>query len=249
MVREMKGKRRIAMLTCYDYSMAVAMDAAAVPLLLVGDSLGNVILGFGGTREVRMRDMVRHTAAVARGAKSALVVADMPFGSYESSGKAVRNAGRLLAAGAGAVKIEGRPHVAGKLCGAGICVMGHAGLLPQTAKRLGVSGRGRDEARVMRDAIALEKAGCFALVLECIPEQLGRKITQAVGIPTIGIGAGRYCDGQVLVSYDMLGLFSGFHPRFVRKYAALSGIIKRACSRFREDVEKGVFPEKKHCFE
>ncbi len=247
-IRKMKGSRPIAMLTCYDYSMARAMDSAGIPLLLVGDSLGNVILGFDRTRNVTMQDMLRHTAAVARAVENAMVVADLPSGSYESKQQAIENSQKLLDVGAAAVKPEGKPEIAAEICKAGIDVMGHLGLLPQTAEKLGVKGKDTAEAKqIMGDAIALEKAGCFSLVLECVPEQLGKEITAAIGIPTIGIGAGRHCDGQVLVSYDMLGLFQGFQPRFVKRYANLSEEIENACRKFKEEVEKGVFPGEQHC--
>ena len=242
---------RLAMLTAYDFPTARLLDAAGIDILLVGDSVGNNVLGYESTLPVTMDEMLHHVKAVARGAQRALVVADMPYLSYQTSRRdAIRNAGRFLKeAGAAAVKIEGgrkRAALVRAMVEAEIPVMGHIGLLPQSVHVMGgykVQGKRVDEARALvDDAQALEEAGVFSLVLEGIPEPVGRRVTQAVGIPTIGIGAGRFCDGQVLVFHDVVGLSSGPAPRFVRRYADLAGAISDAARRFIEDVRSGAFP-------
>ena len=254
-VKEITGKKakgeKIITLTAYDFSMAGLLDQSGVDILLVGDSLGMVCLGYESTIPVTLRDMLHHTKAVSRAAKHALVVADMPFGSFQrSSESAVRNAVRLLKeGGADAVKIEGGSERLGlvkSLRSADIPVMGHLGLTPQKATELGgykLQGKEPEAARRMaEDALELEKAGVFALVLECVPADLARRITETVKIPTIGIGAGPYCDGQVLVLYDFLGLQQAIRPRFVRIYAPVGEIIKKAVNNYRKDVQAGEYP-------
>jgi len=251
-VRAAKGSgRRLVMLTAYDCPTARLLDAAGVDLILVGDSVGNNVLGYDSTLPVTMDEMVHHTKAVVRGTRRALVVADMPYLSYQTGRRdAVRNAGRFLKeAGAAAVKIEGGARRAGlvrALVEAEIPVMGHVGLTPQSVHLMGgyrVQGKRVDEARALvEDARALEDAGIFSLVLEGMPEAVGRMITDATGIPTIGIGAGRHCDGQVLVFHDLFGLNPGPLPRFARRYADLAGTITEATERFIADVRGGAFP-------
>ena len=250
-VRAAKGARRLVMLTAYDCPTARLLDAAGVDLILVGDSVGNNVLGYDSTLPVTMDEMVHHTRAVVRGARRALVVADMPYLSYQTGRRdAVRNAGRFLKeAGAAAVKIEGgerRAALVRALVEAEIPVMGHVGLTPQSVHLMGgyrVQGKRVDEARALvEDARALEDAGIFSLVLEGMPEAVGRMITEATGVPTIGIGAGRHCDGQVLVFHDLFGLNPGPLPRFARRYADLAGTITEAAERFIADVRGGAFP-------
>ena len=251
-VRAAKGSgRRLVMLTAYDCPTARLLDAAGVDLILVGDSVGNNVLGYDSTLPVSMDEMLHHTRAVARGVRRALVVADMPYLSYQTGRRdAIRNAGRFLKeAGAAAVKIEGGRRRAGlvrALLEAEIPVMGHVGLTPQSVHLMGgyrVQGKRVDEARALvEDARALEEAGIFSLVLEGMPEAVGRMITEAAGVPTIGIGAGRHCDGQVLVFHDLYGLNPGPLPRFARRYADLAGVITEATERFIADVRSGAFP-------
>ncbi len=249
-LKKQRGEK-IVMLTAYDASMAQLLDQAGVDVLLVGDSLGMVIMGCPTTLPVTMAAMLHHTRAVVRGAQRALIVADMPFLSYQVSvAEAVRNAGRLLKeGGAAAVKIEGgRPmlEVVSRLVAVGIPVMGHLGLIPQSVHQLGgfrrQAQREQDAERLVEDARALEQAGVFALVLESIPAELARTVTEQLRIPTIGIGAGPYCDGQVLVSYDMLGLYPGPKPPFVKQYARLGEAILEAARAYAEDVRAGRFP-------
>jgi 3-methyl-2-oxobutanoate hydroxymethyltransferase len=248
-VRE-KG-RRIVMLTAYDHPTARILDAAGVDILLVGDSLGNNVLGYDSTIPVTMEEMLHHTRAVTRAARRALVVGDMPYLSYQTGRRdAIRNAGRFLKeGGAAAVKIEGGRRRAGlveALLDAEIPVMGHIGLTPQSVHLMGgyrVQGRRIEEARALvDDAVALEEAGIFCLVLEGVPESVGREIRRAVRVPTVGIGAGRDCDGQVLVFHDLVGLSPGPPPRFARRYVDLAGEIDSAARRFIEDVRNGSFP-------
>ena len=252
-IRGMKGAEKIAMLTAYDYPMAKLVDNAGCDMILVGDSLGNVVLGYDDTTRVTMQDMIHHTKAVARGAKRAMIVTDMPFlshhlGVYE----AVRNAGALISeGGAAAVKIEGGEEiceVVRAITAAGIPVMGHLGLTPQSVNQLGGFGlqaKTEEEAeKLIRDAKALEAAGAFSVVLECIPKALAQRVTDALDIPTIGIGAGAGCDGQVLVLYDMLGLFSDYVPSFVKKYAELAGSVNAAVENYVSEVKSGEFPQK-----
>jgi len=256
-IKALKGQQRFACLTAYDYITAKIIDECGLPLILVGDSLGMVILGYETTLPVSMDEMVHHTAAVVRGAKSSLVVADMPFLSYHVSiQEAVENAGRFIkSAGAGAVKIEGgalRADLVKTLSANGIPVMGHIGLTPQSICTLGgykVSGRRKAEIRqLISDAKALEKAGAFALVLECMPPDTARKITSVLHIPTIGIGAGPYCDGQILVTHDMLGLSVRVSPKFVKKYVDFTAQMKEAIGKYRTEVDCQKFPSKEHCY-
>ena len=250
-----KNGEHLTMLTAYDYSTAKLMDETGINGILVGDSLGNVILGYEDTISVTMEDMIHHGAAVARGTKNALVVIDMPFMSYQTSVyDALVNAGRLMKEGrAGAVKLEGGKNICPQIeaiTKAGIPVMGHLGLTPQAINAFGgfkVQGKTQEAAeQLLEDALAVEEAGAFSIVLECVPAKLAEVITKTVSIPTIGIGAGAGCDGQVLVNQDMLGMFSDFTPKFVKKYANVGEIMKDAFSAYIEDVKQGAFPEKKH---
>ncbi len=243
--------RRIVMLTAYDYPTARILDDAGVDIILVGDSLANAVLGYTSTLPVTMDEMLHHTRAVSRGTRRALLVGDMPYLSYQTDTRdAILNAGRFLKeAGAAAVKIEGGARRAGlvrSLAEAEIPVMGHIGLMPQSLHVMGgyrVQGKKADAVQALvEDARALEEAGAFSLVLEGMPEAAGRAVTEAIGIPTIGIGAGRHCDGQVLVLHDLVGLSEGQTPRFVRRYAAVGEIIADATRRFIDDVKTGAFP-------
>jgi 3-methyl-2-oxobutanoate hydroxymethyltransferase len=257
-LQQMKREgRKITMLTAYDYPMALLVDRAGIDLILVGDSGGMTVLGYETTIPVTMDEMLMMTKAVTRAVKRAMVVADMPFMSYEAEpADAIRNAGRFIKEGlAHAVKVErGWPSLpcVRAIVDAGIPVMGHVGLTPQTAvlqEGLKVQGKGLDAARrILEDALALEKAGAFAIVLEAIPGALAKVITNRLTVPTIGIGAGPDCDGQVLVLHDLLGLFDRFVPRFTKQYADLAGIISDAVSRFRQDVIECRFPEAAHTF-
>jgi len=249
--------RKIVMLTAYDYPTARILDAAGIDVLLVGDSLGNAVLGYESTLPVTMEEMLHHTRAVARAARRALVVGDMPYMSFQTGRHdAIRNAGRFLKeGGAAAVKIEGGRKRAGlvrALLDAEIPVMGHIGLTPQSLHLMGgyrVQGRKIEQARALiDDAVALEGAGAFSLVLEGVPETVGRAVTGAVGIPTIGIGAGRFCDGQVLVFHDLVGLGEGVPPRFVRRYANVGEQIAAAARRFIGDVRDGTFPSESEIY-
>lgn len=257
-LRRMKKEgKKLTMLTAYDYNIASLIDRAGIELILVGDSLGMVALGYDSTAPVTMDEMLHHAKAVRRAVKYALLVGDMPFMSYQAGVyDAVKNAGRFLKeAGCEAVKLEWMPgieRVARAISDAGIAVMGHVGLTPQSASKLGgfvVQGKTKESAkRVYDSSIALEEAGCFSCVLECIPMPLAKKITAKLSIPTIGIGAGPHCDGQVLVTDDMLGLFERFKPRFVKRYQNLSGHILKALSTYKEEVVCERFPAKEHSF-
>lgn len=256
-IRSLKGKQRFATLTATDACCARIADAAGLPLLLVGDSLGMTVLGFSSTLPVTMDHMLHHCSAVARGVKNALVLADMPFLSYQiNDDEAVRNAGRFLQeAGADAVKLEGgrlRASTIRRLVDNGIPVVGHIGLLPQSVKENGykVQGRSPDAAAEIRaDALAVQEAGAFAVVIEACPAALAADISATLDIPTIGIGAGPDCDGQVLVMHDMLGLFPGFSPKFVKQYAALGGEMEKAFRAYADDVRDGRFPAPEHCYD
>jgi 3-methyl-2-oxobutanoate hydroxymethyltransferase len=243
--------QKIACLTAYDALMARVLDEAGIDVLLVGDSLGNVVQGHETTIPVTLEDIIYHTRAVKRGAQRALVVADMPFMSYQvRADEAFRNAGRLMKeAGAGAVKLEGGRRIAesvSRMTESGIPVMGHVGLTPQSINQFGTyRPRGRDEEEaqsIVDDAIALEQAGAFAIVVEKVPSAVAERITNSVRVPTIGIGAGPHCDGQILVVTDMLGLTVDFHPRFVRHYANLQQTINDAVHSYCEDVRNASFP-------
>ena len=251
-----KGEK-LSMLTAYDYSTAKLEDESGINGILVGDSLGNVVLGYEDTVSVTMEDMIHHGAAVARGAKNALVVVDMPFMSYEVTvEEAVRNAGRLMKEGrAGAVKLEGGVRVAEQIRAivkAGIPVMGHIGLTPQSINVFGgfkVQGKSEEAARaLLADAKAVEEAGAFAVVIEAVPAALAQMITDAVSIPTIGIGAGAGCDGQILVYQDMLGMFSDFTPKFVKRYANVGEVMREAFANYAAEVASGAFPTEEHSY-
>lgn len=256
-IRAAKGRRKLACLTAYDYTTARIEDEAGLPLILVGDSLATTMLGYDTTLPVTMEQMLHHTAAVVRGVKNAMVVADMPFMSYQiSAEQAVENAGRFLKeAGADAVKIEGgrfrRPTIEA-LIRNGIPVLGHIGLTPQSIRTMGgykVQGRKHEEAvRLLDDAQALAEAGVFAMVLECMPAALGGEITQAVPAPTIGIGAGPDCDGQILVAHDLLGLYAERTPKFVKRYAELGAEMNRAFGQYKTETETSVFPDREHTY-
>ena len=248
--KELKCKRKIVMLTCYDFQTAKLLENAGIDLLLVGDSLGMVVQGHQDTKNVSMEAMLYHTKAVARGAKKTFIVSDMPINSYNTPNQALHNAKKLISAGAYAVKVEGlKPEVIKTLLAENIPVMGHLGLLPQTAQKYVVQGKDEKEAEeIFNAAVALDKLGVFSLVLECVPESLARRITEQVSMPTIGIGAGKYCDGQVLVINDLLGIDESFKPKFVKKYANLSQEIQKAVRKFKEEVFLGKFPDKEHSF-
>ncbi len=245
-----RERKKLVVVTAYDALFAGIVEQAGIRVILVGDSLGVVVQGKANTLSVTMEDMLYHTKLVAGAAPRALVIGDMPFTSYQvSTEEAVRNAGRLLQAGAAAVKLEGGAVMADRvkaMTSLGIPVVGHLGMTPQSVHSLGgykVQGKVEDQAaQLLDDARALEAAGAFALVLEAIPAELARRVTQALSISTIGIGAGPHCDGQVLVLYDLLGLFDTFVPKFVKTYAHLKTDALQALSRYKEEVEQGRFP-------
>ncbi len=252
-IKALKGGQKVTSLTAYDTLSARYADEAGIPLILVGDSLAMTVLGYETTLPVTMDEMVHHTAAVSRGVQSGLIVADMPFMSYQGTTEhAMENAGRFIKeAGADAVKIEGgalRASLVETLVANGIPVLGHIGLTPQSVKEMGgFKMQGKTEEAVQKlldDAAALEQVGAFALVLECVPAELAKKITAAVNIPTIGIGAGPHCDGQILVFTDVLGMGQGHVPSFVKKFADLKPQIQQALSAYKVEVEQGDFPEK-----
>ncbi|MCC6811594.1 MAG: 3-methyl-2-oxobutanoate hydroxymethyltransferase [Deltaproteobacteria bacterium] len=257
-LRQMKTKaERIAMVTAYDATFARLFDQAGIDAILVGDSLGMVVQGQKNTLPVTMDEMVYHTRAVVRGVQRAHVIGDLPFMSYQGSDdEALKNAGRLIQeGGASSVKLEGGSEfapVVQKIWRAGIPVMGHIGLTPQSVHKIGgfvVQGRDEDKAKkLFDDALALEQAGCYAIVLEAIPAELAADITRAVSIPTIGIGAGKDCDGQILVSYDLLGMISDFKPKFVKKYADLATTISDATKSYVSEVRGAAFPAEEHTF-
>lgn len=256
-VRAMKGVSRIGMLTAYDYPSAKIVDGAGADIILVGDSLGMVVLGYPDTLSVTVADMLHHTRAVVRGTQRALIVGDMPYLSYHiSTEESVRNAGEFIRAGAHAVKIEGgkrqRLETIEAILSAEIPVMGHIGLTPQSVNALGgfkLQGKNADDAkRLVDEAVALDQAGVFSLVLECVPAEVAAIITERISCPTIGIGAGAQCDGQVLVYHDLLGLYDGHTPKFVRKYATLADEAKAAIGHYLEDVREGRFPNDAESF-
>jgi 3-methyl-2-oxobutanoate hydroxymethyltransferase len=254
-IRALKGQQKVVCLTAYDYSTARIVDEAQIPLVLVGDSLAMTMLGYRNTLPVTMDEMLHHVKAVARGIRGALVVADMPFLSYQvSEAQALENAGRFIKeGGADAVKIEGgalRVPTVARLVENGIPVLGHIGLTPQSIHAMGgykVQGRQPAAARgLIADAKALAGAGVFGLVLECMPSALAGRITRAVPMPTIGIGAGAACDGQILVTHDLLGLYGEVSPRFVKRYADVGGAMRKAFAAYKQEVETGRFPAKEH---
>ena len=257
-IKEMKRKgERIPMLTAYDYPTAKLVEESGVPMILVGDSLGQVVLGYPSTVQVTMEDMLHHTKAVVRGTQRALIVGDMPFMSYQPDiSTALRNAGRFLQeAGAQAVKLEGGVTAAetvSRIVEWGIPVMGHIGLTPQSVNQLGgykVQGRTPEAAaRLIRDAQALQEAGAFAIVLESVPTPLSRLITERLSIPTIGIGAGLYCDGQVQVLHDMIGLFTDFVPKHAKRYAEMAQVFQEALGAYVREVREEEFPTEKESF-
>jgi 3-methyl-2-oxobutanoate hydroxymethyltransferase len=257
-IKEMKQNgEKIAMLTAYDYSTARIVDEAGIPLILVGDTLGEVVLGYDSTIPVTMDDMLHHTKAVVRGTRKALVIGDMPFMTYKiSNEETLRNAARFLQeAGARAIKLEGGVTVAEKvrmIVEAGIPVMGHIGLTPQSINQLGghkIQGKTAESAKkLLDDAFALEQAGAFAIVLETVPTPLATLVTQKLAIPTIGIGAGPGCDGQVQVINDLLGTFTDFVPKHTKQYAKLSDIIRKAITGYMNEVKSGAFPTEQQSF-
>lgn len=247
---------KIVMITAYDVVFSRIFDEAGVDIVLVGDSLGQVVLGLPNTLGVTMEDMERHTAAVARGRKRALLVADMPFLSFQAgAAEAIRNAGRLLQAGAEAVKLEGGRNIEATLRAITNCdipVMGHVGLTPQSIHRMGgyrIQGKeAAQRQRLLDDALAVQDSGAFSLVLEGIPAALAAEITERLSIPTIGIGAGARCDGQVLVMQDLLGLLDDFRPKFVKRFAELKVPVQKAVRAYADEVRRGTFPGKEHSF-
>jgi 3-methyl-2-oxobutanoate hydroxymethyltransferase len=252
-----KQGKRITMLTAYDYPMALLEDRAGIDIILVGDSLAMTVLGYENTLPVTMDEMIHHTKAVVRGAKHPLIIGDMPFMSYNSSEReAILNAGRFMKeAGADAVKLEGGASVketVKAIVRGGIPVMGHIGLTPQTISMLGgfkVQGKDAQAAqKIIDDALALQDAGAFSVLLEAVPAPIAKMVTERLTVPTIGIGAGVYCDGQVLVVHDMLGLFDRFTPKFAKKYVNLSEVILKALDAYKEEVIKGEFPTDQHSF-
>ena len=252
-----ENNERISMLTAYDYSSAKLIDEAGIDAILIGDSLGMVSLGYEDTLSVTMEDMIHHTKAVARATKNALVVADLPFMSYQTSVyDAVYNAGRLIKEGrAHAVKLEGGIEMCDRIeaiVKSSIPFMAHIGLTPQSVNALGgfkVQGKDEKAAKALIEAAkAVEKAGAFAVVLECVPAKLAEIVTKELNIPTIGIGAGAQCDGQVLVYQDMIGMFSGFTPKFVKRYANIGDMMKEAFEEYNKEVKNGSFPSQEHTF-
>jgi 3-methyl-2-oxobutanoate hydroxymethyltransferase len=257
-IRSMKAEgKKISMLTAYDSSMARLLSACEVDILLVGDSLGMVMLGYDSTVPVTMDEMLHHAKAVRRGAPESFIIADMPFGANHTGIRdAVKNGIRFLKeAGCDAVKLEGGLEMCGvvrALVDAGVPVMAHIGLTPQTASQLGgfkLQGKGLDDARrLLAEAKGMEEAGAFGLLIECIPDKLAQVITESITIPTIGIGAGVHCDGQVLVINDLLGMFDKFTPKFVKKYANLSPVIKESIQQYNNEVKAGTYPDAEHSF-
>ncbi len=257
-IQTMKNERRkITMLTAYDYPMALLEDRAGIDIILVGDSLGMTVLGYENTLPVTMEEMIHHTKAVSRGAKYALIIGDMPFMSYNASEReAILNAGRFMKeGGADAVKLEGGAGVKDivrAIVKAGIPVMGHIGLTPQTISMLGgfkVQGKDAKAAqKIVDDALLLEDAGAFSVLFEAIPAPIAKRITERLKVPTIGIGAGPHCDGQVLVIHDLLGLFDRFTPKFAKRYVNLSELILKALESYKGDVLNGAFPTDQHSF-
>ncbi len=256
-IKALKGKSKISCLTAYDYTTARIVDESGIQLVLVGDSLGMTMLGYKTTLPVTIEHMLHHAEAVARGVKDAMVVVDMPFMSYQISvEEAIRNAGMFMKdTGVDAVKIEGgafRLPVIKALVENGIPVMGHIGLTPQSVHAMGgykVQGKKNEDAvKLIEDAKALSDAGVFSVVLECIPAELGKEISQAIDVPTIGIGAGAGCDGQILVTHDMLGLYSELTPKFVKRYANMEVDMKKAFQQYKDEVENSEFPAKEQSF-
>ncbi|MBW2975213.1 3-methyl-2-oxobutanoate hydroxymethyltransferase [Candidatus Woesearchaeota archaeon] len=238
-IRSMKGKEPLTVLTCYTYPTAKILEESGTDIILVGDSLGNVVLGYNSTKDVTMDDMLRHTGAVRRGAKNSFIVSDMPFSSDKDEESAIKNAHLLLEAGADAVKVEGKPDICKALTKNSIAVMGHIGHLPQTAKKPILH---KDKGQLLQQAHSLEKAGCFAVVLEMVQKDIAKEITASLSIPTIGIGAGPYCDGQVLVINDILGMYDDFKPVFAKRYASINDEIRKAVRQYNKEVKGREFP-------
>ncbi|WP_198471401.1 3-methyl-2-oxobutanoate hydroxymethyltransferase [Acetomicrobium sp. S15 = DSM 107314] len=257
-LQKMKAeKEKISMITAYDYPTARFVDKAGIEIILVGDSLAMTVMGLDSTVPVTMEEMIHHTKAVVRGVENSMVIGDLPFGSYnQSKEQAIANATRLMKeGGCDAVKLEGGVEMAEitkAIVNAGIPVMGHIGLTPQTISKLGgfkVQGKGAQEAeKLLKSALTLQEAGIFSIVLECVPEEVGRLITEKLSIPTIGIGGGRYCDGQVLVFHDTLGLFEKFLPKFVKRYRNLGEEIVKALEEYKQEVKEEKFPGPEHVF-
>ncbi|HPU78365.1 MAG TPA: 3-methyl-2-oxobutanoate hydroxymethyltransferase [Thermosynergistes sp.] len=257
-LQKMKAEReKISMITAYDYPSARFVDKAGIEIILVGDSLAMTVMGLDSTVPVTMEEMIHHTKAVVCGVENAMVIGDLPFGSYnQSKEQAIANATRLMKeGGCDAVKLEGGVEMAEitkAIVDAGIPVMGHIGLTPQTISKLGgfkVQGKGAQEAeKLLKGALALQEAGIFSIVLECVPEEVGRLVTEKLSIPTIGIGGGRYCDGQVLVFHDTLGLFEKFLPKFVKRYRNLGEEIVKALEEYKQEVKEEKFPGPEHVF-
>jgi len=256
-ILSLKNKRKITMLTAYDYPLASLIDKACIDIILVGDSLANVVLGLDSTTKVGMQEMIHHAKAVTRAVKTALVIGDMPYESYQiNPDESVKNAARFIEeAKCDAVKLEWFDRcleVTEKIISTGIPVMGHIGLTPQTADKLGgfkVQGKDAETAkRLIEQARELEKLGCFSIVLECVPDKIAGLITEKLKIPTIGIGAGAQCDGQVLVIHDLLGLFERYTPKFVKKYINLSPLISNALKEYKDEVTQGKFPTQEYSF-
>jgi 3-methyl-2-oxobutanoate hydroxymethyltransferase len=249
-IRSKKGREKVTMLTAYDYQVAKILDEIGIDLILVGDSLGMVVQGYPDTKSVMLEEMLYHTQAVARGASRTPIIGDMPINSYNTVEEAVTNAKRFLDVGAHGVKIEGnRPEIVKALIDVSIPVMGHVGMLPQSAETYRVKGKTTEEAeQIFQDALSLDRLDVFSMVLECIPESLGKRITAHVQTPTIGIGAGKYCDGQVLVINDLLGYNQEFKPRFVKRYANLNHAIKDAVAKFAHEVATGEYPDEEHTY-
>ena len=256
LIAQKSKKERITMLTAYDYPMASFLDEAGIDIILVGDSLANVVLGLESTTEVGMKEMLHHTRAVVRAVKNAFVIGDMPFDSYQLNPQAaVDNARQFIEEGCQAVKLEwfeDCSKVASAITNAGIAVMGHVGLTPQTAQKLGgmkVQGKDAESAQaIIKNAQAMQDSGCFSVVLECVPQEIAQVITGQLKIPTIGIGAGPYFDGQVLVIHDLLGLSSRHQPKFSKKYVDLGPQIVQAVQQFKKEVASGQFPDDAHSF-
>ena len=247
-IKAMKNKEKIVVLTAYDYSMAKILDESGFDIILVGDSLGMVVLGYETTKHVTIQDIERHTKAVANGAKNTLIIADLPINSYNTEEDAIKNAKLLLEAGAHGVKPEGKVDIVKALTKQNIPVMAHIGLLPQT-QAYSVKGKNEEEAKeLINEAKEIEKAGAFSTVIESVPPELAKKITESINIPTIGIGAGKDCDGQVLVINDILGLYDKFKPKFVKQYANLWETIKKAVSQYKEEVKQEKFPSEEHSY-
>jgi 3-methyl-2-oxobutanoate hydroxymethyltransferase len=249
-IKQRKGREKIVMLTAYDFQMARILDRTGIDLILVGDSSGMVVQGYKDTKSVTMSDMMFHVRAVARGAVSKPVIGDMPIDSCATPEACLKNAKQFVEAGANGVKIEGNKTDAIKLLiRDGIPIMGHVGMLPQNAEAYHVKGKTPAEAKeILHDAQELDRLGVFSIVLECIPESLAKMITNSVKVPTIGIGAGKYCDGQVLVVNDLLGFDESFKPKYVKAYANLDETIKLAVAKFKDEVSTGKYPDDEHTY-